>query len=266
MVNFVERYLIKTNIWVSICFAALLAFFQLVLYSLNWYVLGIVFFGTLAIYNFSRIKNIEDFFLFKSKYRLQIFLTIIGLIGTLNCVILRGFELKTFLYLGVLGFVSFCYNLPFSNLGLRAIPFLKLFLIAFVWAGSSIGLLLIVHHSLILYQLLFFAVFFFVVGITIPFDIRDALTDEKNLKTIPQVIGINSSKILSILSLTISGILFFLEFNDWNYAVISWIFTLIISIFLVMNSTEKKSEQYYSFWMESCSVLPLTFYLIITAI
>src|SRR5690606_39484239 len=108
---------------------------------------------------------------------------------------LESFELKTFLYFFLMGFVSFFYSIPLSGLGLRTIPFLKLFLIAFVWAGSSIGLLLVVHHSLIQYQLLFFSVFFFVIGITIPFDIRDKSTDESGLKTIPQVIGILPSKI-----------------------------------------------------------------------
>lgn len=261
MINSIDKYLIKTNIWVAICFASLLAFFQLNLYRPNFYVLGIVFFGTLAIYNFSRIGSLQNFLAINSKYRIQIILTIIGLIGTFICVVLRGFEMKTFLYLFVLGFVSFCYSLPFSGLGLRTIPFLKLFLIAFVWAGSSIGLLLVVHHSLIQHQLLFLSVFFFVIGITIPFDIRDMKTDIKELKTIPQVIGEISSKIISVLSLTLSFILFYFEFNSINNGVISWLTATVIAVFLVINSTEKRSETYYSFWMESCSVIPFVVYL-----
>ena len=276
MMDFVEKYLIKTNIWVAVCFASLLAFFQLILYRPNFYVLGIVFFGTLAIYNFSRIGNLQDRSLtpfhfvrndkdskiLYTKNKNQILLTIIGLIGTLVCVVLRGFEMMTFLYLFVLGFMSFCYSLPFSGLGLRTIPFLKLFLIAFVWAGSSIGLLLVVHHSLIQHQLLFFSVFFFVIGITIPFDIRDRNLDEKGLKTIPQVLGVIPSKIFSVLSLVLSFFLFYFEFNKLNSGLISWSIASLIAIILVVNSSEKRSETYYSFWMESCSVIPLVIYLI----
>jgi len=261
MKEFLAKYFIKTNIWVALCFAGMLAFFQLALYELNFYVLGIVFFGTIAVYNFTRIKTLKEFLELNSENRPQILLTYIGLVCALACLILRGFELKTFLYLAVLGFVSFCYNLPFSNLGLRAIPFLKLFLIAFVWAGSSVGLLLVVHHSVIQYQLLFFSVFFFVIGITIPFDIRDQITDEPDLKTIPQTIGLKSSKILAVTSLILSGSLFYLEFDNWNLFACSWIFTLLISVYLVINSSEKRSEFYYSFWTESCSLLPLLFYL-----
>jgi len=261
MKKFLDQYLVKTNIWVALCFTGMLAFFQLTLYELNFYVLGIVFFGTIAVYNFTRIKTLREFIQFNSENRLQIFLTYFGLICTLICLVLRGFELKTFLYLGVLGFVSFCYNLPFSNLGLRAIPFLKLFLIAFVWAGSSIGLLLVVHHSVIQYQFLFLAVFFFVMGITIPFDIRDQITDEPDLKTIPQTIGLNASKLLATGSLILSGLLFYLEFREINPIVFSWFTTLFISALLTLNSSERRSEFFYSFWVESCSALPLPIYL-----
>lgn len=261
MISVLEKYLITTNIWVAACFTALLAFFQFNLYEINWYVLGIVFFGTLAIYNFTRVKSLNEFFQMNPENKIQIILTYTGLIGALVCLILRGFELKTFLYLGVLGFISFCYNLPFSNLGLRAIPFLKLFLIAFVWAGSSIGLLLVVHHSVIRYQFLFFAVFFFIIGITIPFDIRDKTTDELNLKTIPQAIGSKASKILAIGSLILSGFLFYSEFREINPTVISWFTTLLTSMVLVLNSSEIRREFYYSFWVESCSLIPLFIYL-----
>lgn len=266
MIGFAEKYLIKTNVWVALCFASLLAFFQLVLYELNLYVLGIVFFGTFAIYNFSRIGNLRNLIYAYQKYKQQIILTMIGLAGTFVFVLLRGFEFKTFLYLFVLGFVSFCYSLPFSGLGLRTIPFLKLFLIAFVWAGSSIGLLLIVHHSLIKYQLLFFSVFFFVIGITIPFDIRDKLTDHTELRTIPQVIGVGASKIFSVFSLVLSGILFYLEFNSINSAFTAWLVAVSVSIILVINSNINKSEHYYSLYMESCSMIPLTLYLFLLLI
>ena len=260
MISFLEKYLIKTNIWVAICFTALLVFFQLGLYEKIISVWGIVFFGTLAIYNFSRIQSLQDFFLFKSENQSQIILILIGLIGTLICVVLRGFELKTFLYLGVLGFVSFCYSLPFSGLGLRMIPFLKLFLIAFVWAGSSIGLLLVVHEDLFAYKFLFISVFLFVVGITIPFDIRDSDSDERQLKTIPQVIGVKYAKTLSIISLILSSILFWVEFGEWNILVKSWMITILISIVFVINSSEKRKDFYYSFWIESCSLIPLIIY------
>ena len=260
----IQKYFIDTNLWVAICFTSFLAFFQVNLYEINGYVLGIVFFGTLAIYNFTRVKESSDFWKFPPKNRTRILLTYVGLICTLACVILRGFDMRTFLYLGVLGLISLCYSLPFSNLGLRTVPFLKLFLIAFVWAGSSVGLLLVVHHELVSYQLLMVAVGLFVIGITIPFDIRDNLTDEKELKTIPQIIGLKKSKWVAVCCLFLSGFFFFLEFEVLNSMVIQWLISLFIPLVLVLKTTDQKSNFYYSFWVESCSLIPLLVFILFT--
>jgi hypothetical protein len=257
----ISKFLIQTNIWVALCFTALVVYFQLNLYHPIYSVWGIAFFGTLGIYNFTRIPNWKNFQ--NPRYRNQFILTAIGVIGAAICVILRGFELKTFLYLAVLGFVSFCYSLPFKGLGLRTIPFLKLFLIAFVWAGSSIGLLLVVHHSLLQHYAVFTSVFFFVIGITIPFDIRDAKIDELELKTIPQILGIKGAKILSITCLILSMVFFYIEFHLWTAFTLSWYLTSIISILFCVFSSPKNSPFYYSFWMESCSILPLLFFLLL---
>src|SRR5690606_13042014 len=102
MTSFLEKYFIKTNIWVALCFSGLLAFFQLSLYELNVYVLGIVFFGTVAIYNFTRIKNLRNLKDLFRENSTQVALTSIGILGALICLAVRGFELKTFLYLAVL--------------------------------------------------------------------------------------------------------------------------------------------------------------------
>ncbi|MDD3773607.1 MAG: hypothetical protein PHC38_13265 [Weeksellaceae bacterium] len=263
MKNFIQKYLIETNIWVAFCFTALLAFFQLSLYKINFYVLGIAFFGTLSVYNFTRVKEIKQYWKIPENQKLQVFLTYFGLILTLIFLFLRGFELKTFLYLSVLGFISFCYSLPFESLGLRGIPFLKLFLIAFVWTGSSVGLLLIVHHEIVYYPNLLVSVFLFVAGICIPFDIRDSQTDESELKTIPQLIGLKKAKLLAIICLILSGLFFYFEFKTFSQIVLTWWISLVFSLFLVLKTTDKKSDFFYSFWVESASLFPLILFGII---
>lgn len=259
----IEKYLVNTNLWVAVCFTCLLAFFQLGFYEVNYFVLGIVFFGTLSVYNFTRVTDIYDFLRFKSIVRPRIFLTYFGLIGTLLCVILRGFEMKTFVYLGFLGLVSFCYSLPFSGIGLRTIPFLKLFLISFVWAGSSVGLLLMVHHELIHHKMIFTAVFLFVAGITIPFDIRDRNTDSKRLKTIPMVIGFKNSKILAVIFLLLSGLFFYFETPESGVVLLSWLAAIVFSLGGIINTKDSDSNFYFSFWMESCSLIPLVTFLLL---
>lgn len=260
MQQWIQKYMVNTNIWVAICFTAFLAFFQLHLYEINSYVLGIAFFGTITIYNFTRVTRIKDFWEVPKSNRAQVLLTYFGILLTLICVILRGFELRTFMYLGFLGMLSFCYSLPFKNLGLRTVPFLKLFLIAFVWAGSSVGLLLVVHYDLVNYQYLMVAIGLFVIGITLPFDIRDKLTDNTNLKTIPQIIGFKKSKVVSVFSIILSGVFFYLEFLSFTTMVVQWWLAMLIPLFLILKTKEESSHFYFSFWIEGCSMIPLLMY------
>lgn len=258
--NWIEKQLVETNIWVAICFTALVAFFQMNLYTPKFSVWGIAFFGTLAIYNLTRIGSIQNLNL--KPFRTQLILSIIGLIGTLICIVLRNFDLKVFLYLSVLGIISFCYSLPFSGLGLRTIPFLKLFLIAIVWTASSIGLLLIIHEALLPHFTLFLSVFLFVAGITIPFDIRDSNIDDSNLQTIPQIIGVNSSRYLSMICILFSAMFMMIEFPIETNLGASWMLTCMISVLFCWKSSPDKPSYYFGFWMEGLSVLPLLFSLI----
>lgn len=262
MLKFIENSLIKTNLWVSVCFAGFVAFFQMGLYELNWEVIGIAFFGTLSIYNFTRIGTSISMMTSHKNLSSHFVLTIVGLFGAFICLIARGFEFGIFIYLASLGLLSFLYSLPFTNFGLRAVPVLKLFLIALVWTGSSVGLLLVVHHDIFRFEKLLFSIFFFVVGITIPFDIRDKLTDERELKTVPQIIGVNRAKVIALICLILSGFLFYFEFHQWNIFVVSWIITVLISTYFVLLSHEKRSGFYYSFWVESCSLVPLLIYIL----
>lgn len=71
---------------------------------------------------------------------------------------------------------------------LRNIPGLKLFLIAFSWAGITVLFPLIQNYMSIRITdwITFIQRFLFVLVITIPFDIRDINYDNNELKTLPQ--------------------------------------------------------------------------------
>lgn len=263
MKAWINKYLIDTNLWVAFCFTALLAFFQLSFYKINELVLGIAFFGTLSIYNFTRIKSVKSFWQFKQLLQPNILWTQLSIAVTLVLILLRGFEPKVFIYLALLGVISFCYSLPFSRWGLRGIPFLKLFLIALIWAGTSIGLLLMVHHDFFEHPFLLMAVFCYVVGITIPFDIRDQTTDERSLRTIPQSIGVKKSIVLALFSLIGSALFFYAEAQTFSLTFYSWLTTLFMALLFIGFSNEKRGYFYFSFWGESLSALPLLTYLVL---
>ena len=100
--------------------------------------------------------------------------------------------------------------------------------------------------------------FCFVFAITIPFDIRDILIDFKNIKTIPVIFGEKRSKYISVIFLFFNQLillkLYLLQFisNEMFYAmVILFFFTAI----LIMQSRSNRKDIYFSFGVESTSVL-----------
>jgi 4-hydroxybenzoate polyprenyltransferase len=82
------------------------------------------------------------------------------------------------------------------------VPYLKIFLIAYVWASiGGIYPLFAMTESPDVWQIIriFSAMFFFILAITLPFDIRDYYTDRQaNLTTIAVKLGWRKTKILAL--------------------------------------------------------------------
>ena len=143
------------------------------------------------------------------------------------------------------------------RLNLRDVPGIKLFLIAFSWAGVTVFFPIVqneveISKSIIL---LFFERFLFIIAITIPFDIRDIDYDNPKLFTLPQVLGIKKSKIVAIISLS----LFFLmelysSFNSENSILVISVVAIISSV-LVGFSSKAQSNYYSSFWIEGIPII-----------
>ncbi|HMR18712.1 MAG TPA: hypothetical protein PKA53_05395 [Sphingobacterium sp.] len=125
------------------------------------------------------------------------------------CLLLYSFlhvQFYTVVFLGFIGIVSLAYGLPLFRFrgkrgGLRQVPGLKLFHIAFVWSLSSVGLPVVelwasgfivdwgVANYLGVLKILFLLI------CTLPFDIRDMEQDSYyHLKTIPHMIGKQRAK------------------------------------------------------------------------
>jgi 4-hydroxybenzoate polyprenyltransferase len=168
-------------------------------------------------------------------------------------------NLPTVLFAGGLGLLSILYNLPEKTLTsniipLRGIPLLKIFIIALVWAGISSLLPLALSQKLYFSGnafLLFVANFLFILGITLPFDIRDFVNDQKkSLLTIPHVMGILYTKMLALLS--ISGFAVLMSF------LVGWIFLLpllLATTILIVKTTPERNEFYFTFWLDGTILL-----------
>lgn len=154
-------------------------------------------------------------------------------------------------------FSIFSFKGHFTSL--RDIPFLKLLIIAFVWALVTV--IFISANEVFSFRTLFTLFiqrFFFVMAITIPFDIRDVKFDKKKIKTIPVVFGVDMAKKIAISFLIVFELLALFQFmvNDIDLAVfISLLLTSLFSGILIIFSNNDSSEYYYSLYVEGSSII-----------
>ena len=201
-------------------------------------ILSFSFFSCFLAYNF--INNLKENdnqgFISMNKFSLNKLLFILLLV----IVIYLLFNLK------LISAISFIVLAPFIFFysHLRKIKYFKIFMIAFSWSYFSVllpavELLVAIDEKIIL---IFLAIYLKVLAITIPFDIRDIEFDKSKLVTIPIKLGIQKSKILSIILSSISTLIIFIiwHFNyvDLEFFLTFLITTILLSVFLFLKSNQ----------------------------
>ena len=156
-----------------------------------------------------------------------------------------------------LGAVTFFYEIPFEKIAsIRKVKGLKIYIIALVWAMTTV-LLPLLDADVQFEASIFFTFiqrFIFILVLMLPFEIRD-LNDDLRLSTIPQKIGILATKRLGFLGLiSIFVFSFFLPQNAAIDILITTIVMVVTAIFLVV-SHPKKPFYFTAFWVESVPVL-----------
>ncbi|MNK22672.1 prenyltransferase [compost metagenome] len=270
-------FLLFSNFFIAICAVAQgLVTYHLLGAKPSEHVLAFLFFSTLLIYNLavllskpkepqkSPFKRVRWIF---AHHRLTISTTLISALCLIPLGLLYlSFESK--LLMIFVGLLAVAYNIPFLTLnnkkiGLRNIPGIKLFLIAFVWASSCVLLPIVELESMHQIQvplsetvLLVAKRFLFVCAITVPFDIRDLFQDKLyELKTIPVVLGEKKAWIFCQALLAICLLLLILFTKTINLDVIALALTLLLTGWLIFKSNFKKNEYYYFFYLDGTMLL-----------
>lgn len=270
-------FLLFSNLFIAICAVAQgLVTYHLLNAKPDKYILAILFFGTLSVYNFSMLLSkpkkpenspyVRVRWIF-SHHRLIISITLISVL----CLIPLGLlylSIEAKLLMIFTSALALGYNVPFLTLnnqkiGLRNIPGIKLFLIALVWSVSCVLLPIVeLEHN---YQinistaetlLLVAKRFLFVAAITIPFDIRDLFQDKLYaLKTIPVILG--EKKAYIFCQFLLGGYLALLLLFDTNLNLdnIALTLTLFLTGWLILKSSIKKNEYYYFFYLDGTMLL-----------
>ena len=229
-----------------------------------------VFFSTILSYNAIRFINISKIRQVAATWikSYRVALLILNTISFLALIIIAYYiELESIIVLIPFVLATTLYISPFRiwKLNLRDVPGLKLFLIAFSWAGVTV-LFPIVQNELTITNniiLLFFERFLFVVAITIPFDIRDIDYDNPKLFTLPQVIGIKKSKIVGIISIVLFLLIGYYRFKAFENSILVIFLVTIISSLLIGFSSKNQSNYYSSFWLEG---IPIIWFILVVTI
>lgn len=227
-----------------------------------------VAFSILISYNFIRFYEIKNNRLnwFKDWLFMNIkeilILLILSILGLGAISLFTDFNLKSLLILFPFAFMTFFYAIPLFKIGklevsFRNFPMIKIFSIAIAWAGISVFFPLYEAN----YQftsavyLEFLQRILILLAITIPFDIRDIAADAKSLKTLPQILGVNFSKVLGILLLFGFILMEIFKENFTYFGLLVVILVSIITSLFLWFSSPNKSRYYTSFWVESIPIV-----------
>ncbi|MFT6002403.1 MAG: hypothetical protein ACI95T_001164 [Flavobacteriales bacterium] len=248
------RFLIYSNIWISIG-SALLTYLVYIINDTNpnYNYVGFVFFSTLFSYLLQRLVRIKKIaktspnsWVVLNK-KTAISLLIVSFIGAVFCFS-RFYSTNPFIlyWILILGIVSTGYSVA----DFRDLPYFKIIMIASSWgiACGVIHLILIESYELNTAILNFGWVFCYILAITIPFDIRDLGIDEERKKTIPQWVGIKNSKIIALLFLLFSILIF--GFLSSPLQLMAYIISSFFSGYLIYNSNKNRSDIYFTFLID----------------
>lgn len=231
-----------------------------------------VAFSIIVSYNFIRFYELKikrlnwfKYWFFENKIKIGV-LTIISMLLLMYITFFMNFNRMSLLILFPFSFMTFFYVVPLFKIkgvpfSFRYFPSIKIFSIAVAWAGISVLFPLyeaeFKFSSLVYFE--FIKRVLILIAITIPFDIRDVISDVETLKTIPQLIGIKKSKIVGTFLLLLFLILAI--FN--NEFLFSDVLIALITLSFLWFSSEKKSKYYTGFWVESIPIIWLLLLILI---
>ena len=269
-------FLLFSNLFIALCAVAqAMVTYQLLNARPDGYVLRVLFFSTLALYNFSMFlskpanpetspfRRVRWIF---SHYRLMITLTIIAILSLIPLAFFLSATSQ--ILLAFLALISIAYNIPFfsfhdKKFSLRNIPGIKLFLIALVWSMSCVLLPILElenYHTISISThdtiLLIAKRFLFIAAITIPFDIRDLFQDRTHeLRTIPVMLGERKAYLFCQGLLGAYVLLLFLFTDNFDQNFIALTLTILLTGWLIFRARFQKDEYYYFFYLDGLMIL-----------
>lgn len=241
ILNLAKKYLIDSQVYVSLMGTFLAGFFMLEQKIFRWPTLLLIFITYFSGYLYTKYQYDKKKFL-----KILVFNCICGIISVI--LILKNHNEYRLLKWAIIVILGLLYNSFFLEKFIRKIPLLKIFYVGLTWALINSWLILPEFNLEI-----FFITWLFISALVLPFDIRDMESDE--VVTFPILIGVQKTKFLAY-ALVFSSSLLGIFFLDLIFSLCFFL-TTIITFLLIYFSENNNREAYFSFLVESCSGLPL---------
>ena len=243
--------------------------------KLDKYLLYFVFFSTITGYNFVKYFGVAKFHHRSLAGWLKVIQVFSFMAFLAMCFLMFYLELNTLILIGILGVVTFFYAIPVmlpkrylfdDHKNLRQIGGLKVYVIALVWAFTSVYLP-VVNEAVSIdadVYILGLQRFCYVLVLMLPFEIRDLNYDSLKLATIPQKIGIKKTKIIGVLLLLLFVLLDYFKDVLKQETLLSTVIIALITFVLLMFSNKNQSKYYSAFWVESLPIIWLVILLLLS--
>lgn len=214
-----------------------------------------LFFGTITGYNFVKYASVAKLHhrsLTRSLKLIQMF-SLASFV--LMCFYALKLPIRTLMIFGLITVLTFLYAVPLvASKNIRSLAGVKIYVVAICWS-LAVVIAPAMHYDFALdgkMIIKFIQISLLVTTLIIPFDIRDLAFDLKQLKTIPQQLGVVKAKIIAvILMLIFCGLEFYLDCG--NLVIIAPFCVLVASFVVLM--PRRASTYYCSFWVESLPVI-----------
>jgi hypothetical protein len=223
--------------------------------NLNYF----IFFGTITGYNFVKYAGVAKLHhrsLTKGLKNIQIF-SFFSFLAL--CYFMSQVSINTLFLTIPFTLLTVFYAVPFLSgfdKNLREVSYLKIIVVALVWAGFTVLIPMIDSGGEITLNSVFMMIqrFLIVIVLILPFDIRDVKYDAISLQTIPKKIGVEKTKRLGLILLVFSLVLEYLLSPLNSIKTPFMLFFFLLIIFLMRAKTDQP-KYYSSFLVEALPII-----------
>lgn len=266
LLKIIFKFYINSSIHVSLAVVTLTVFTYVQSQTpIDYKLLVFIFLSSITGYNFVKYAPVAKLYhrsLTQQLRQIQIF-SLVVFIGLGVCLFF--INLKVILISTGLGLITLCYAIPLGRKNLREIAFLKVFVIALIWAVTTYVLPFINEsfqwkNFTPFLNIQFFERILWVILLMIPFEIRDVKFDRTYLKTLVSTFGVVPIKLASVFILMLLAVhkLVFLS----NGILLMYLGMYLSLGVAILFATTHQKPYYSSFYVEALPLLWLTLALI----